>query len=418
MKLLCVLAMVASTLLAQQNGAVPGPWDKPAGMLAEQIAGILGPGQASLTIRNSSTISTDEIPAIRRALAEALRARGVQASGAESATAIRVTLSENLRERLWVAEIVEGTETRLAMIRVEAGAAHQDPLTSEVTLHKQPVLSTHEPVLASLETADGYVVIEPEEIVIFTQSQSGWQEQKHFGIGQKKPLPRDPRGVVFPAADGQGFSASVAGMACSGSYQQGAPVGEWSIHCRESDDPWMISSAQSTDLGSAMGDDGRVPTIRGFYNSARNYFTGVVTPSPGADLPPFYSAALIPRPDGAGMLISGIDGKVQLVDAGALKPIAGTRDWGSDFTALHSGCGAGTQVIVSSSGEALTDSLRAYEIPAQEAISAGPPLAMEGTVTSLWAAQDEKSVFAVVRKPGGPGLADSYEVEHVTANCN
>ena len=84
MKLLCVLAMVASTLLAQQNGAVPGPWDKPAGMLAEQIAGILGPGQASLTIRNSSTISTDEIPAIRRALAEALRARGVQASGAES----------------------------------------------------------------------------------------------------------------------------------------------------------------------------------------------------------------------------------------------------------------------------------------------------------------------------------------------
>jgi len=386
--------------------------------LAEQIAGILGTGQASLTIRNSSTISSDEIPAIRRALGEALKTRGVQASGAESATAIRVTLSENLRERLWVAEIVEGSETRLAMIRVEAGTVHQEALTSEVTLRRQPVLSTHEPVLAALETAEGYVVLEPEEIVIFTQSQSGWQEQKHFGIGQKKPLPRDPRGVVFPAADGQGFAASVAGMACSGSYQQGAPVGEWRVQCRESDDPWLIASAQSTDMGSGTADSGRVTTIRGFYNSARNYFTGVVAPSPGTDMPPFYSAALIPRPDGAGMLVNAIDGKVQLVDAGALKPIAGTRDWGSDFAALHSGCGAGTQVIVSSSGEALTDSLRAYEIPPQEAIPAGAPLAMEGTVTSLWAAQDGKSVFAVVRKPGGPGQADRYEVEHVTANCN
>ena len=39
-----------------------------------------------------------------------------------------------------------------------------------------------------------------------------------------------------------------------------------------------------------------VPPFSAFYNSARNYFTGVVTPSVGVDLPPFYAAALIPRP--------------------------------------------------------------------------------------------------------------------------
>ena len=57
-----------------------------------------------------------------------------------------------------------------------------------------------------------------------------------------------------------------------------------------------------------------------------------------------------------------------MVENGALKTVAGTRDWGSDFAVLHSGCGAGTQVIASGSGEAANDSLRAYELPAQEAV--------------------------------------------------
>jgi len=145
---------------------------------------------------------------------------------------------------------------------------------------------------------------------------------------------------------------------------------------------------------------------------------GVVTPSLGVDLPPFYTAALVPRPDGAGLLIGGIDGKVQLAESGALKQVSGTRDWGSDFAVLLSGCGHGTQVIASGSGEALTDSLRAFELPALEAIPSSAPLAMDGTVTALFAATDGKSVIAIVRKPAVPAQPDSYEVDRVTANCN
>lgn len=418
MKLLCLLTMVASVLMAQPASATSVPWEQPAAALAEQIAGILGPGQAHLTIRNNSKISTDEIPAIRRALEEALKTRGVQASGAESANTIRITLSENIRERLWVAEIVEGNETRLAMIRVEAGVPHQEASTSEITLHKQAVLTTTEPVLTALEIADSYIVIEPEEIVTFARSASGWEERNHVGIGQKKPLARDPRGVIFPSPDGQGFMASVAGMACSGSYQHAQASADWTLHCRESDDPWLLTPSQPADSGSAATENFYALPIRAFYNAGRNYFTGVVTPNLGADLPPFYNAVLIPRPDGAGLLINGIDGKVQLVEAAALKPIAGTRDWGSDFAALHSGCGTGTQIIVSGSGEATSDSLRTYDLPAQEAIPASTALTMEGTVTALWTAPDSKSVFAVMRKPASPGYADTYEVDRVTASCN
>jgi hypothetical protein len=112
-------------------------------------------------------------------------------------------------------------------------------------------------------------------------------------------------------------------------------------------------------------------------------------------------------------LIDGIDGKVQLVETGTLKSIAGARDWGSDFAALYSGCGAGTQIVVSGSGAAQSDSLRSFELPGQEAIPASAPLAMDGTVTALSTAPDGKSVIAIVR-----GADDRYEVDRVTALCN
>jgi hypothetical protein len=193
-----------------------------------------------------------------------------------------------------------------------------------------------------------------------------------------------------------------------------AKESEWSVLCHESDDPWPIAIGLIAQTDAASGST----SLKAFNNAARDYYTGVVTPSLGVDLPPFYTAALLPRPSGAAFLFNGIDGKVQLVENGALKPVSGARDWGSDFAAINSGCGAGTQIIASGSGEAIADSLRAYELPAQEAVPASAPLATDGTVTALWSAPDGKSIFAVVRKTAGPGSADQYEVDRVTASCN
>jgi hypothetical protein len=80
---------------------------------------------------------------------------------------------------------------------------------------------------------------------------------------------------------------------------------------------------------------------------------------------------------------------------------------------LHSTCGVGAQIVASGSGEAATDSLRAYELPALEALPVSAPLAMDGTVTAIWPAPDGKSVFAALRK-----TPNQYEVDRVTALCN
>jgi len=419
MKLAWLTIVIASILMGHAAGAAPSPWAQPAASLAEEIAGILGPGQASLTVRNLSTIPNDEIPSIRRLLQQDLKARGVLVSDAESANAIRVTLSENVRERLWVAEMVEGNETRVAMVHVEPGISQRAQPVGGLTLRKQTVLTSREPVLTALETADSLIAVEPEEIVIYLHTAEGWREQKRVGIGQKRPLARDPRGVIFLSSSGDGFDIFVAGMACSGSNQSAKPAEDWTLRCRESDDPWIlvqppVTQASGATQGAATQMDISVTPFKAFYNAARNYFTGVVNFSPGIDLPPFYSAAqLVRSASDAPMLIEGIDGKVQILDNAVLKPVTGTRDWGSDFAALQSGCGAGTQIVASGSGEALGDSLRAYELPAQEAIPASAPLAMDGTVTAMWSAPDGKSLFAVVRN-----AADQYEVDRVSASCN
>ena len=244
-------------------------------------------------------------------------------------------------------------------------------------------------------------------MVLYQKSSDGWKESKRLDFAQKRMQARDPRGLIVPAEAGNegGFEAFSGGMKCSGHFGIKDLLAQWPASCIASDDPWPIMTA-----GAANGS----ASLKAFYNGARNYFTGVVTPAVGVDLPPFYSVIMFPRPAGGeALLLSGIDGKVQIIEKGALKPASGTRDWGSDFAALYSGCGAGTQIIVSGSGEAVNDSLRAYEVPAQEAFPASAPLTMDGTVTAMWTGPDGKSVLAVVRN-----AADQYEVDRVTALCN
>ena len=387
------------------------PWEKPASNLADQIVGIVGPGQVQLTIRNISTIPAGDLPGIRKLIEQDLKARGVVTSGAESANSIRVTLSENARERLWVAEVVQGNETHVAMVEVDAPTISTQHSDAHIMLRKERlsgVVSFDEPILFAATAGSDLVVVHANDVAIGSLDGGAWREQKRISFGRRQNASRDPQGLAEVAADGMSFNVYVPGVECSGTRSNSATGSEignrWSVQCHEGDDPWPI-------LG-AVGDV--TTSIKAFFNSGRNYFTGVVTPAIGVDLPPFYSAGLIPRPaGGTALLINGIDGKVQMADNRALKPVAGTRDWGSDFAVLHSGCGTGTQVITSASGEAVSDSLRAYEIPALEAVGTSAPLTMDGAVTALWTAQDGKGVMAVVRN-----AAAEYEVDRVTALCN
>jgi hypothetical protein len=402
--------LIASALLA---ATAPGDWNQPASALAEQIAGVLGPGQATLTVRNFSSIANADVSAIRTLLEKDLKAHGVAVAANESANSIRVTLSQNDRERLWVAEITEGNGSRVVMVRAGSNDPQTQAVADYMTLRRErlPMLSapSSDPVMATLEIGSSLIVLRPEAIDLSIFGSGGWQHQKEFALNERRQLSRDGRGILIAGSDGNGFTAFAGQAECSGTYQRPATASVqtadgWTIRCRASDEPWPILK---------NNDPANPVAIKAFYDAARNYFTGVITPNLGVDLPPFYSAALLQRANGTALLIAGVDGRVQMVDSSVLKPVSGARDWGSDFAVLKSGCGSGAQVIASGSGEAASDSLRAYELPAQEAIPASAALAMNGTVTALSPAPDGKSLLAAVRQPSG-----NYEVDRVTALCN
>ena len=192
------------------------------------------------------------------------------------------------------------------------------------------------------------------------------------------------------------FKAYLPGVVCSASQQAAVAGTGIAVACADSDDPWPIGSR------------------RAFYNSSRNYFTGVTIPSLGGDAQPFYSVAELLGRRGAATVYSEVGGQVRVFDGASMKSLAGSRDWGSDVVGVQSGCGAGAQLLATASGDAQQDSLVAYEVAGHDAIAVSPPLPLDGQVTALWPA-DGPAAATMILKTEQPLQYEAYSVSLV---CN
>jgi hypothetical protein len=131
-------------------------------------------------------------------------------------------------------------------------------------------------------------------------------------------------------------------------------------------------------------------------------------------LPAFYEAVTLPLAGSqTGLLLEGLDGKVQLASTTGVLSVQGARDWGSDFAVVHTGCGSGMQVLASASGNSSTDGIGAYELAALQVSPSGTALAVDGAVVALSTTPDGTAAYAVVRTQ-----QDRYEVDRVSATCN
>ena len=247
-------------------------WAMPANELAHQIAALTGPGLISLSYRNNASIPADEVPAIRKALEVALTSLGVtpgnQAS-ADVATTVQVTLSSTAQHGLWIAEVRQGPQMRVAMVTAPNPAPATEPQGAPVLLRSTLIFSQTQPILdAGLFSMAGdsspaahLVVLSPEQIAVYHRQEitpGTWVKDQSFEIAHSRAYPRDVRGRL--QSDGTAlFKAYLPGAICTALAQtagSGAPI---DVSCMDSDDPWPIGSR------------------RAFYNSGRNYFTGVIT---------------------------------------------------------------------------------------------------------------------------------------------
>jgi hypothetical protein len=386
-----LLLLVFGTALCYA-GAPETTWASPSAKLAKEIAGISGPGTATLTVRNQSSIPNEEVPAIRRGIEAQLQVAGIQVRSAENAaTTITITLSENLQGWLWVAEVGQGSDTKVALVPVpRAGGVTMAQAGPNIALKKTLVFTQANAILdfatihAGVETH--LVILDADNVSLYRSTGSKYELEQSFPITHSRPFPRDLRGRVTLGRDHL-FDAYLPGVVCSSGIS--TPI---NVTCHESDDPWPMGSQKA------------------LFNSARNFFTGALLPGVGKPLSPFFTAAELPRSNYTLWITTATDGGVRESDGMNERrvPIAPSEAWGSDLAAVHDACGLGTQLLVTAPGNA-ADSVRAYEVPDREPVQVSAPLNFDGPVTALWTSTDGTNANLVSKNSTG-GRYEAYSV--------
>jgi len=343
----------------------------------------------ALTARNISSMSNAAAADAQRAIEAQLRARGVRLVEADRAVEeVRITFSENPRGYLWVAEIGHDDMWDVVMLPV-ASAATNDRGSSQLVLRRVPLVAQSDPVLdVDGDERSGLLVLSSERLTLYALQNGRWTAGASAAINHQHPFARDVRGRVVLAHNGS-YAAHLPGMTCSGSTQP-----QLTANCQDTDDPWPLSFD---------------PPMSGFFNGARNFFTGALVPAQEGKLPPFYTAAALVQPAGVTWLFSGVDGITRLVGMTGL--LGSIQGWGSDVAIVRSNCGSGTQVIASRASDfSAPDALQAYEVVNREAAEAGVALDFAGPITALWAAASDPSRATAVSHNLKTGMYEAFSI--------
>jgi hypothetical protein len=189
------------------------------------------------------------------------------------------------------------------------------------------------------------------------------------------------------------LDAYLPGVFCQSTTS--APLG---LNCRASDDPWPVGTDQFP--------------LNAFFAPTRNFFTGVLSPGVAkqAVVPPFFTAAALPREKYTLWLFATADGQVHLLDGVTDQRIANAGL--SDLAAVHSSCGLGWQVLAAR-GTDSTDSVVAFEFADREPVAVSPPVELSGSLTALWTESDGTTAIAVSRN----SETGRYEAYRISVTC-
>lgn len=357
-------------------------WSGAEEQLAAKIVAVTGPGAMAVEVTNRSSLSRDDADEIRRGLLTQLAALGVRFLNAEQAAAVvQVSLSEDLQNYVWVAQIRQGAnESSIVMVSLPR------PETQPV-VHQAAALAIHKTLLWSqgdrildVAVVDGnpahMMVLDSSGVAVYTLHDGRWQPEESIAVTHSRPWPRDLRGRLILRKDHL-FDAYLPGVFCRSGTS--APL---AMNCYESDDPWPLGTDQLS--------------LNAFFTPARNYFTGALAPGVGklTTAPVFYSAAALPREKYTLWLFAAVDGQVHLLD-GITDQTVGKLGWGSDLASVRSGCGSGWQLLVTRNGDISSDTVRAFEFPDREPIAASQSLEFNGSITALWTESGGSSAIAI-----------------------
>jgi hypothetical protein len=417
------------------------PLEDTARQLGHKIAAATGPGEFLVTVVNRSSLDDESAGEARGALEAELQRAGVHAAKAEPAMGtIEVVLSESVREYVWTARITVGSEEKkVALVSLplplpQTGTAFAAalPVVLRTTLlftQERPLLDA---ALVDMPEGPRLVALEDDMVAIYrrqnqnqTQNQNQganlagpWQLEAQLAIAHARAFPRDLRGRLLLRRDHL-FDVYLPGMFCRSNSSTTAPL---ALTCNNSDG--QTSGALNYDALSydALTYDDPWPltpeegSVRAFFAASRNFFTGALSPAIGkvSNVPAFYSAAALPRSGSTIWALAAVDGSVHVVD-GMADQVTPSVKWGSDLAAVHSSCGAGAQLLVTESGAAERDNLRAFEIPERDPVAVSSAVEFDGQITALWTESSGGGAVAIVQRKD-TGWYEAYRVSITCGN--
>lgn len=398
---------------------------------ADRIAAITGPGAITLDLTNRASLGEKSVTEIRTALKGQLHDRGIRtASVDQSMGTVSVVLSENLREYVWTAQIAIGTDQPRVVLISLPRPPSSIPLGSSLPLklEKTFLFSQPRPILDAvvIDAGEGLtqttgsgnarlLILDADHVAIYHQlpghsgepsglnlpATAAWELESSLPVPHIRTFPRDLRGRLILRRDHL-FDVYLPGVFCRSSAT--VPL---RLDCNASDDPWPLSA-----------DETGPNAIRAFYASARNFFTGALSPSIGrvSTLPSFYSAAPVPRSGYTLWVLTAVDGSVHLID-GVTDQVVQTAYVGSEIASVMSSCVRHPQILITDASDSNNshdhDILRAIEILDRDPVAISPPLEFGGLITALWPDASRHGVVAIMHRED----TGQYEAYRISTTC-
>src|SRR5271166_166452 len=379
-------------------------------LLAHKIASASGPGAFAIQVSNRSSLDDKSVREVRSALDSELHVEGVHAAKAEQATGtIEVVLSESLRDYVWTAQIMIGSdEKKVAIVSLPrsptvATSAPALPIVLKSTLlfaQEQPMLDV---ALVEMPGGARLLVLADGAVTIYRRQGNPagrWELETSLPISHSRAFPRDLRGRLLLRQDHL-FDAYLPGTFCRIISSGSNGSTSLTIACNDSQDPWPLTPESSN--------------VRAFFATSRNFFTGVLSPGIGkiSNVPAFYSAAALPRPGYTLWAFAAVDGSLHLVDGVTDLAIRGANSkLGSDLAVVHSNCGTGTQLLASEL-EAERDGLRAFEVPDRDPVAVSAAAEFAGPIVALWTESSGSGLAAIVKRKD----TGWYEAYRISVSC-
>lgn len=352
LRVIALLALALNATLSAQS------LDEAVRTLLAKVAKYVEPGpDVRIGARNTSSLSNTGLAKVQRAFERALRRRAAKAAPTPApATEVRLTLAEDVREVVLIAEIVQETRRHVELVRFQPETIERKSLPA---LERQLIWEQAEPILDVAALDARLLVLDSGKLAVHEKREGKWVEVGAAAIDV--PPVRDPRGRVMPTD--AGLAVYLPGATCHGRLDP-----QLELNCSEVSESLTLA-----------GEPAR-------FVAGRNTLESI-------GWHPYYSIARLEAGNQVRFLLTETDGRTRLYDANhqTLGLVEGlSTDW--------AGVCADKVLVAKSTGSSGATSLAAYAVKDRKAGAVTEPLELPGPVTALWPSQG--GAIAIVKNQG------------------